>query len=270
MTDIKKLDLKAVIRSGLNKALEAQQPIAAANVERLRRIHPEKSPEELVSYLNKVYLVAVASTGAVAGGAAIVPNGVIQIPVAIADLLSFLEASVLYTLSLAEIHGLDLEDVERRTFLVTSVLVGNTAATVTLEPLIGHTAPYWGKKIVESIPMSVINKANKVLGPRFITKYGTKQGVLVLGKQIPLFIGVGIGAGGNFLFGRSIIKSSQKILGPVPESWERISEPESSTESETWGIRLEESNCKVPLIDRLSSVALFDGRGVISGDDARA
>ena len=133
-----------------------------------------------------------------------------------------MEASVLHTLSVAEIHGVDVEDVERRRFLVTSVLVGNAAATAVLEPLIGRTAPYWGKQIVQSIPMSAIKAANKVLGPWFVTKYGVKQGVLVLGKQIPLFIGVGIGAGGNHLFGWFVIKAEKKIPGPPPESWDDL------------------------------------------------
>ena len=196
----KKFDPQAIVKAGLNTALEAQYPLAVENVARLRRVHPDKSPAELISYLNKIYLAAVTMTGAGAGAAAIVPNGWVQVPVALVDLATFLEASVLYTLSVAEIHGLDVEDIERRRFLVTSVLIGNAAATTALEPLIGRTAPYWGKKIVQSIPMQAIDAANKVLGPRFITKYGTKQGVLVLGKQIPLFIGVGIGAGGNHLF----------------------------------------------------------------------
>lgn len=216
----KKFDLQAVVKAGLDRALDAQQTVAIANVERLRRVHPDKSPAELVSYLNRFYLGAVTTTGAGAGAAAIVPNGMVQVPAAVLDLLTFLEASVLYTLSVAEILGLHVEDVERRRVLVTSVLVGDAVASATLEPLIGRTAPYWGKKIVQSIPMSAINKANAVLGPRFVTKYGAKQGVLVLGKQVPFFIGVGIGAGGNHLFGRFIIKATHKILGPPPESWD--------------------------------------------------
>lgn len=216
----RKYDTQAVVKAGLTKALDLQQPLAVANVERLRRVHPDKSPAELISYLNKWYLGVVTTTGAGAGAAAIVPNGLVQVPVAFGEFLAFLEASVLHTLSVAEIHGLDVEDVERRSFLVTAVLIGNSASRVTLDPLIDRTAPYWGKKAVQSIPMSVINNANKVLGPRFVTKWGTKQGVLVLGKQVPFFIGVGIGAGGNHLFGRSIIAATQKFLGPPPESWD--------------------------------------------------
>lgn len=220
----KRFDPQTLVKNTLSKALEVQYPLAVENVARLRRVHPGKSPEELISYLNKIYLATVTTTGAGAGAAAIVPNGWIQIPVALGEFITFLEASVLYTLSVAEIHGMHVEDIERRRFLVTAVLVGNSAATSVLEPMIGRTAPYWGKKIVQSIPMSVIDAANKVLGPRFITKYGTKQGVLVLGKQIPFYIGIGIGAGGNYGFGWFAIKSARKILGPPPELWNDRSE----------------------------------------------
>lgn len=208
------------MKAGLSKALESQQPVAKANVARLRRVHPDKSPAELIAYLNKWYIGSVSATGAGAGAAAVVPNGWVQIPAALADLLAYLEASVLYVLSVAEIHRLDLEDVERRKLLVTAVLLGNSAATTALEPLIGRTAPYWGKKVVQAIPMAVIDSANKIVGPRFITKWGVKQGVLVLAKQVPLMIGAAIGGGGNGLFGWFVIKSARKILGPPPVSWD--------------------------------------------------
>lgn len=218
-----KFDPKTFVKSSLNTALDAQHPLAVKNVARLRRLHPDKSPAALVKYLNKVYVGTVTATGTGAGAAAVVPNGWVQVPAAFADLLAFLEASVLYTLSVAEIHRLDIEDVERRRLLVTSVLLGNTAATSVLEPVIGRTAPYWGKKVVSSIPMSTIRSANKVLGPRFITKYGTKQGVLVLGKQVPLFIGAAIGGTGNAVFGTFVVRAARTILGPPPEVWEPTS-----------------------------------------------
>jgi len=223
-----KANPRAVVKAGFDKALEVQYPLAVDNFTRLRRVHPDKSPEELISYLTKIYLGAVAATGAGAGAAAAVPNGGVQVPAAFADLLMFLEASVLYTLSVAEVHGLSVEDVERRRLLVMSVLVGNSAATASLEPLIGRTAPYWGRQIVKAIPMTVINKANKVLGPRFVTKYGVKQGALVLGIQVPFFIGAAVGAGGNGLFGWFIVKAARRILGPPPKSWDELSEPASA------------------------------------------
>jgi hypothetical protein len=164
-------------------------------------------------------------TGAGAGAAAAVPNGVGQAAAAVVDLVAFLEASVFYTLSVAEVHGLNPEDLERRKLLVMSVLIGDSAAKSVLTPLAKKTAPYWGKAIVHSIPMTTINKANKVLGPRFVTKYGAKQGVLVLGKQVPAFIGAGIGGTGNSLFGWFVVRTARKILGAPPEDWAALGTP---------------------------------------------
>lgn len=228
MADERERDRKLLVSRVFNKALEMQYPLAAENVARLRRVHPDKSPVELIKYLDRVYLGAVATTGAGAGAAAIVPNGWVQVPVAAAELATFLEASVLYALSVAEVHGVHAEDIERRRLLVMAVLIGDSAVKKAVEPVIGRTAPYWGKAIVNRIPNSTIKAVNKLLGPRFITKYGTKQGILVLGKQIPMFIGVGVGAVGNGAFGWFVIRSARKILGPPPRGWGEASTAEGA------------------------------------------
>lgn len=221
-------DPKALIQAGLKKALTAQYPVAQSTVARLRRVHPNKTPAEMVAHLDAYYLNSVTVTGAGTGAAAIVPNFAVQLPVTLVDLLTFLEASVLYALTVAEVHGVDLEDHERRQLLVTAVLVGDSTATSVLRPLLGRTVPHWGKRIVKAIPMSVVNAANNVLGPRFITKWGTKQGVLVLGKQIPLAIGVVVGAGGNRTFAWLTTKAARKILGPPPAEWPKADEAASN------------------------------------------
>lgn len=142
----KKLDVKRAVGATFAKAIDVQYPLAVENVARLRRVHPDKSPDELIAYLSKFYVGAVSATGAGAGAAAVVPNGWVQVPAALADLASFLEASVFYTLSVAEIHGVHAEDAERRRLLVMSVLVGDTAAKKVLEPVLGKVAPIGGKQ----------------------------------------------------------------------------------------------------------------------------
>ncbi|NEC88648.1 hypothetical protein [Streptomyces sp. SID12501] len=209
-------DAKNVIQQGLEKALVAQQPLARKNVERLRRVHPEDTPQELIRRLDRYFLTGITASGGASGAAGIVPGA--GIPTALADVMLFTEASVLYTLSLAEVHGLHPEDIERRKLLVLTVLLGDGAVKA-LDKAVGRTGPYWARRIVSAIPMAAINRANKVLGPRFITKYGTKQGVLVLSKQVPLGIGAAFGAGGNHVFGRLTIKSARNIFGEPPPSW---------------------------------------------------
>lgn len=95
--------------------------------------------------MNKWYLGTATVSGTGAGAAAVVPNGVAQTSATAADLITYLKASVYYILYLTEIHGLDLEELERRRLLVTSVLLGNSASSKGLDRIIGRTAPYWGR-----------------------------------------------------------------------------------------------------------------------------
>lgn len=213
---------KKAVSTALENALIVQAPLAAKNIDRLRRVHPEATPKQLVRKLNGTYLSAITVSGGAAGAAGLVPGA--GVPTALADVLLFTEATVLYTLSRAEVHGLHPGDHERRKLLTYTVLLGDSGVAA-LNKAIPKTGGHWAKKIVEGIPMTAINKANKILGPRFITKYGTKQGVLVLSKQVPLGVGALLGGGGNHLFGRMTLKSADKIFGAPPEEW-----PETGTD----------------------------------------
>lgn len=200
----------------LKKALTFQAPLARRNFERLRRVHPLDTPSQLERRVTKYYLATVASSGGAMGAAGTVPGG--GIPSAAVDVVAFTEVSVLYALTLAEIHGLHPEDYERRRLLVQTVLIGDSAITA-LNKGVGRSTSYWGAKIVNKIPMSAVTAANKVLGPRFITKYGTKQGILVLSKQIPLGLGIGVSATANYVVGRGIVGTARKVYGPAPATF---------------------------------------------------
>lgn len=68
--------------------------------------------------------------------------------------------------------------------------------------------------------MAKIQAVNKVLGRHFVTKYGTKQGIVVLGKVIPYGIGAVIGGTANALFSQGIITASTRAFGAPSQSWE--------------------------------------------------
>jgi hypothetical protein len=216
------MDRKELVSQALTKALTFQSPVARNNFERLRRVHPDETPTELAKRVTGYYLSLVTTSGGAMGAAGAIPGG--GLASAAFDVVAFTEASVLYALTLAEIHGIHPEDIERRRLLVQTVLIGDSAITA-LNKGAGRTVPYWGKQIVNAIPMTAVYKANRVLGPRFITKYGTKQGVLVLSKQIPLGLGIGFGAVANHVIGRAIVGTAKKVFGPAPEFFE--SRPDS-------------------------------------------
>ncbi len=142
----------------------------------------------------------------------------VAVVVNVAEVGAFIEASALFCLAVAEVHGVQVDELERRRTLLLAVLMGDGGSKL-VQKLAGRTGPYWARSVTNKVPMSTINAINKVLGPRFVTKYGTKQGVLVLGRHLPLGMGAAIGAGGNALLGRTTIAGARHAFGPAPEAW---------------------------------------------------
>ena len=131
---------------------------------------------------------------------------------------AFLEASTLFVPAVAEAHHVRVEDVERRRTLVIAILMGDSGSTI-VKRVAGRTGRHWARWVVEGIPIFTIQKINRLLGPRFVTKLGTKQGILVLGRHVPAFIGAAIGGGGNAFFGHLTVRATRRALGPAPVSF---------------------------------------------------
>src|SRR4051795_9872382 len=142
------MDRKEVASQALTKALTFQSPVARKNLERLRRVHPDATPTELAKRVTRYYLSMVTTSGGAMGAAGAIPGG--GIPSAVFDVVAFTEASILYTLTLAEIHGIHPEDLERRRLLVQTILIGDSAISA-LNNGAGRAVPYWGRAIVNAI-----------------------------------------------------------------------------------------------------------------------
>lgn len=211
------MDPKEAVSKTLTKALTLQEPLARSNFERLRRVHPDDSPEQLVKRVSTFYLRAVAGSGGAAGMFGVLPGA--AIPAAGVDAIAFTEASVLYALVLAEIHGIHTEDIERRKLLVQTILIGDAAVNA-LNKGAARAVPHWGRQIVIAIPIEAVRKANKILGPSFITKFGTKQGVLALSKQVPLGLGILFGASASYVVGRLTVRTASRVFGPPSTSFD--------------------------------------------------
>jgi hypothetical protein len=206
------------LTAAVDSALEVNQSLVLHHLARTRRSRPDASPAEILDALENQYVAAVAGLGAVGGAAAAVPGPWSPAAVAInvAEVGTFLEASLVFILAVAEVHGVTVEDVERRRTLLIAVLLGNSGSAVVREAA-GRTAPYWGRAVVRGIPMTAVRSANRVLGRNFITKYGTKQGILVLGRQVPFGLGALIGAGGNVALAWTTVHAARRAFGPPPD-----------------------------------------------------
>ena len=116
----------------LETGTRLQAPGVRAYVDRLRRRHPTPRPAEIVTKLEKHYLAAVMASGAAVGSAAADPRhrhaGALS---AVAgETVVFLEATAVFVLAVAEVHGIPAEHRERRRALVLAALVGEDSKHV--------------------------------------------------------------------------------------------------------------------------------------------
>jgi hypothetical protein len=209
--------VRQALTSGLERAIHVHDSAVTGYVRRVRRRRPDATPAELIATLEKQYLATVTGTGAAVGASAAAP-GVgtgFALAAGAGETVTFLETTMLFTLAVAEIHGIPVEDVERRRTLLFAVLLGDSGPKL-VQKIAGRTGKHWGKLATDAIPMSSIRSINKTLGRWFVTRYGTRQGILVIGRAAPFGIGASIGAGGNLIVGRSVIAAMRHAFGPPP------------------------------------------------------
>ncbi len=213
-------DIKGVLVKALDKSLDLQRPVIVAHIKRLRRTRPDARPAEILRALERHYLATVTSTGGAAGATAALPGvgTAIGAVVNVGEIPVFLEATALFALAYAEVYGVRIDDLERRRTLVLAVLLGQSG-TKTIEKIAGRTGTHWARMLVKGVDPATLTAINKVLGRNFVTKYGAKEGILVLGRELPFFLGAGIGAVGNAGSGYLSVRAARRVFGPPQADW---------------------------------------------------
>jgi hypothetical protein len=202
----------------VDQALELQAPLVRGHVARIMSRNPEMDPADVIKRLNRELRTATIGSGAAVGGSAAAPGigTAAALALSAGEALGFMNATALYVLARAEVQGISLRDIERRRTLLMAIMLGEAGAR-SVSQVAERTGQHWARALVSSIPMTRIYQINRVLGPNFVTKYGTTRGIIVLGRVIPFGVGAAIGGGANAVFSHGVIKASDKAFGPAPE-----------------------------------------------------
>lgn len=215
---------KPAILRGVERALDVQRPLILSNLNRLRRRHPEASPAELARLLERDYLRATTAAGAAVGATAAVPavGTIASLGLSAVATIGFLEATALYSESIAELHGVNTEDPERSRAMVMAILLGEEG-TALIRSILGASAgqgapQYWGQLIDKSAPTSMVKTFTRSIQRRFLKKFLAKQGGFMLGRALPFGAGAVIGGTGNHLMGKAVIRTTREAFGPLPQT----------------------------------------------------
>ncbi|WP_028923732.1 hypothetical protein [Pseudonocardia acaciae] len=207
------------LRAAVERALRVQQPLVASHVAKIRRDKPNATPAEVIAGLDKQYLLAAGGLGAAAGGAAFLPGigTVASLGTAAAEAVAALDASVLYTLAVAEVHGQPMRDVEHRRALVLAIVLGEGGAQL-MRKVTGRSTN-WAQGLADAVPLPKLGPVNQILVRWFIKRFAVRQGALALGRALPLGAGALIGATGNLAIAKGVIRSAERAFGPPPARW---------------------------------------------------
>ncbi|HEY1843073.1 MAG TPA: hypothetical protein VGG53_23155 [Mycobacterium sp.] len=210
------------LASIIERSSRIQGPAAAAYVDRLRRADPDAGPATIVSRLERRYLAAVTASGAAVGSTAVLPGlgTLAALSAAAGETAVFLEATAFYALAIAGVYGVSIEERERRRALVLSVLVGDDSKHAMAELIGGgRTSGAWLSEGVASLPMPALSQLNSRLLKRAVKRYTLRRGALLFGKILPVGIGAVIGASGNRMAGKKIVRNTRNAFGTPPARW---------------------------------------------------
>jgi hypothetical protein len=211
---------------GIDRVLTVQRPVVLAHIRSIRRGRPHATPEEIIRTLERRYLAAVTTGGALVGASAAVPAIGTGASLALsgAETAGFLEASALFAQSVTEVHGIVVDDPDRARALVMTMVLG-TAGSDLVKQLAGQVSGgggktvFWGEMITKSMPRAVVGPIADRIKKTFLKKFAVAQGTNVVGRLIPFGIGAVIGGGGNHLLGRQIVRASREGFGPAPATF---------------------------------------------------
>jgi hypothetical protein len=208
----------------LDKALAVQRPVVLAHIRSVRLRHPEATPAQLVRILERRYLLAVTGGGAAVGAAAVIPA--VSTPVALAlsgvETVGFLETTALFAQSVAEVHGIHVENPDRARLLVMTLMLGQEGAQLLGQFTQQATgkgparSAFWGEIVTKTLPRNAVGPVLDRLQTVFIRHFGGAAGASFLGKAMPFGIGAAIGGTGNHILGRRVVASSRRAFGIAP------------------------------------------------------
>ena len=146
------------------------------------------------------------ASGAAVGSAAAIPGiGTLAALSAVAgETVVFLEATAVFVLAVAEVHGIPAEHRERRRALVLAVLVGEDSKHAIADLLgPGRTKGAWLSDGAATLPLPAVSQLNSRLLRYFVKRYALKRGAIMFGKLLPVGIGAVVGGVGNRLMGKT-------------------------------------------------------------------
>ncbi len=208
------------VDAALDKAVTVPSATIHAHVAKVRRRNPGSDPQQVVRLLEREYLNVVAATGGAVGAAAAAPSVGTGVATAltVGDVATFFGTSAAFALAVASVHGIDVQDAERRKALLLATLLGESGARAVGDTA-GISTVRVARNLLTHMPLGTVRAVNTQLTRRMLKRQVAKQGTLALGRLAPFGIGLLIGVAGGRALGKTVVEGARIAFGPAPETF---------------------------------------------------
>lgn len=201
----------------IDAAVDTPSGVIESYVNSLTKKHPKESPAQLIDRVTRIYLRGVSGLSAGVGAGAAYPGLGTMAATALsaAEVGAFFAQTSWYVLVVSRIHGVPIEDKDKRRALLLSSLLGEEGAQV-ISAQLGLATITWAKAQVTSLTGQTMASVNQYLAKYAARKISRKLGKNLIGKLVPFGIGAVIGWLGGRAMGRTVVEGVRAALGEPP------------------------------------------------------
>jgi hypothetical protein len=178
-------------------------------------VRPEK-----IDVLTSGFARELGAAGAAAGAAAAAPavGTSATLAATVAELVWFTGRAGDLVLTIAALHGRTDPSVEERRAWVLAVLIYGSSARDGFSRAVNEATT--GKAVAGDgrVPVTTIQMANRVMSRALVRKYGSRRGLVALGRLIPAGIGAAIGGTTNYLAVKALARNADQFFARLPYS----------------------------------------------------
>lgn len=178
-------------------------------------IRPEK-----ITALTDSFSRELGAAGAAAGAAAVAPTvgTAATLLATTAELGWFTARAGDLILTIAALHGHPDPSVDERRAWVLAVLIYGSSARDGFARAINEASTGLSPVSNRRLSMTTLQTANRVMARSLLRRYGSRRGIIAVGRALPVGIGAVIGGTANYLAIRTLARHADEFFARLPYS----------------------------------------------------
>ena len=178
-------------------------------------IRPEK-----VAALTTSFSRELGAAGAAAGAAAVAPavGTVATIAATTAELGWFTARAGDLILTIAALHGRPDPTVDERRAWVLAVLIYGGSARDEFARTLNQASTGMAPAVGRRLPLTTLQTANRLMSRSLLRRYGSRRGLVAVGRALPIGIGAIVGGSANYMAIRTLARHADEFFARLPYS----------------------------------------------------